>query len=80
MFLDQGIDIEAVHIGAKEPRKDEQTRIVFDSRGATAPKVLWLVAKAEPPIHMSVLVPALAGKIEVQKGKVQFPTATDLDF
>ncbi|MEZ5987897.1 MAG: prepilin-type N-terminal cleavage/methylation domain-containing protein [Planctomycetota bacterium] len=80
MFFDEGVALEAVHIGDKEPRKDEQTRIVFDSRGATAPKVLWLATKTEPPVQMSILVPALAGRIESRKGQVQFPTATDLDF
>ncbi|GEM_PF-5473291 len=82
--LPAGIRIAGISIGRKDQGPKKSKEILFDSRGRTPPKVLYL-EYADPnassePIRYSIIIPPLGGGITVEKGTVELPTASDYDF
>jgi len=69
-----------VHVGMSDGDTPAARKIYFDSQGRTAQKVIWLGHKEHKSLIYSILVPPLAGTMEVSAGRQEFKTATDGDF
>jgi type II secretion system protein H len=82
--LPPGVRFAGISVGRKDQGPKKSKEILFDSRGRTPPKVLYLEyfdpnAGAEP-LRYSIVIPPLVGGIQVEKGTVELPTASDYDF
>ncbi len=82
--LPPGIRIAGISVGRKDEGPKKSKEILFDSRGRTPPKVLYLEYfdpnSGTEPLRYSIVIPPLGGSITIKKGTVELPTASDYDF
>ncbi|PIE24103.1 MAG: type II secretion system protein GspH [Planctomycetota bacterium] len=80
VYLPKMVRFEYVDLGFGEIASTRSTTLSFDPQGRTQAKVIVFRHESENELHRSVLVPAIAGEIQVEKGKKPLPKANDYDF
>ena len=82
--LPPGVRIAGISVGRKDEGPKKSKEILFDARGRTPPKILYLdyvdPNSGAEPLRYSIVIPPLGGSISVEKGTVELPTASDYDF